>query len=599
MKTIDVKNVRLRDGLFKERATVNRNYLLSLDNRALLQNFYIEAGIILPGLSQVEDPDGSYLHWGWEAPSCQLRGHYLGHWLSAASMYVASNNDFELAAKIKFIIDELDRCQKRNGGKWVGSIPQKYFGFLEFDDYIWSPQYTMHKTLMGLIDVYVYTNNKKALSIANNLADWYVAWTDDLINRKKEFAIYKGESGGMLELWARLYEITGLEKYMFLAQRYSNYLDFERLQKGEDALTDNHTNASIPEAHGAAMMYEITKDEKWLNICELFWKNAVEDRGMYVTGSSNAGEFFIPPHKMGEAVSDRTQEFCTMYNMVRLATYLFNFTKDKKYQDYIERALYNGFLAQCNKRTAMPTYFLPMRQKSKKTWSSKTRNFWCCNGTMVQAQAFYPRMCYSLDEEENTIYVNQYIPSETAFGIKKNKILISQKVDMSYLSGALFGEETEEVSQKSRWSLCFNIKSDDEVTVKFRVPWWAENADSLTVNGEHAVPDGGYITLKGKFDGKDIHILFTSKVVEEVLEGREDMVGLIDGPIVLAAVGDEAAGFKVTEAEKQLHPFIEHTYDAFPWQQTSYYAEGNLGDVRFVPLYEVIDETYTIYFNKQ
>lgn len=616
MKTIDVKNVRLKDSLFKERASVNRKYLLSLDNNALLQNFYIEAGIILPGLSMVENPENSYLHWGWEAPSCQLRGHYLGHWLSAASMYVASNNDFELAAKIKYIVDELERCQKRNGGKWIGSVPEKYFKFLEADDYIWSPQYTLHKTLMGLVDVFVYTNNRKALNIVNNAADWYVDWTNDLIKRKKEYAILKGEAGGMLEIWARMYEITGLDKYLVLADRYGKYLDFERLQNGEDALTDNHTNASIPEAHGAAKMYEVTKDEKWLNIVKLFWDNAITNRGMYITGANNAGEFFVPPHKMGEAISDRTQEFCTMYNMVRLAMYLFNFTKERKYQDYIERAIYNGFLAQNNKFTAMPTYFLPMKQRSKKTWSTKTRNFWCCNGTMVQSQAIYPGLCYSLDEDENTIYVNQFIPTEAAFGIKKNKIQISQRVDMNYLSGALFGEGTQEVSQKSRWSLCINIKSDEEVSVKIRIPAWAQRAaevygasisavsgamGKILLDGEDALGriENGYICLTDVFDGKDIHLVFPTMLETEVLEGREDMAGIIEGPIVLAGIGDEASGFMLDADNlgKQLHPFVEHTYNAFPWQQTSYYAKGSLGEVSFIPLYDVVDETYTIYHN--
>ena len=32
----------------------------------------------------VDDPTTANIHWGWEAPVCQLRGHFLGHWISAA-----------------------------------------------------------------------------------------------------------------------------------------------------------------------------------------------------------------------------------------------------------------------------------------------------------------------------------------------------------------------------------------------------------------------------------------------------------------------------------------------------------------------------------
>lgn len=69
MQALKVSEARLTSGLFKERETINREYLMELDNRALLQNFYLEAGILLPGLQQVPDPEDCYLHWGWEAPA--------------------------------------------------------------------------------------------------------------------------------------------------------------------------------------------------------------------------------------------------------------------------------------------------------------------------------------------------------------------------------------------------------------------------------------------------------------------------------------------------------------------------------------------------
>lgn len=111
--------VHLLPGLFKEREEVNRNYLMELSNQALLQNFYLEAGFVLPGLQVVDDPTTANLHWGWEAPTCQLCGHFLGHYLSAAAALSAMNDDEELHAKLNVIIKELERCQKQCGGKWL------------------------------------------------------------------------------------------------------------------------------------------------------------------------------------------------------------------------------------------------------------------------------------------------------------------------------------------------------------------------------------------------------------------------------------------------------------------------------------------------
>lgn len=82
LKPAEKGSVKILPGVFRERMDVNRQYLLELDTNCLLQNFYLEAGIILPGLQVVDNPETANLHWGWEAPTCQLRGHFLGHWIA-------------------------------------------------------------------------------------------------------------------------------------------------------------------------------------------------------------------------------------------------------------------------------------------------------------------------------------------------------------------------------------------------------------------------------------------------------------------------------------------------------------------------------------
>ena len=79
LKSIQGKDVRILPGLFERRMKLNEDYLMELDSGCLLQNFYLEAGIIPPGGQVISDPDKAKMHWGWEAPSCQLRGHFLGH----------------------------------------------------------------------------------------------------------------------------------------------------------------------------------------------------------------------------------------------------------------------------------------------------------------------------------------------------------------------------------------------------------------------------------------------------------------------------------------------------------------------------------------
>ena len=98
-QSFELNCVKLENGLFNERSAINRKYLMELDSVCLLQNFYIEAGIIIPGYHIITDPGAAKLHWGWEAPNCQLRGHFLGHWLSAASFLIANTNDSGLYSR--------------------------------------------------------------------------------------------------------------------------------------------------------------------------------------------------------------------------------------------------------------------------------------------------------------------------------------------------------------------------------------------------------------------------------------------------------------------------------------------------------------------
>ena len=51
----------------------------------------------------------------------------------------------------------------------------------------------------------------------------------------------------------------------------------------------------------------------------------------------------------------------------------------------------NGFIFS---RTGMPAYFLPMAPGSRKSWGSRTHDFWCCFGTMIQAQTLYPELIW-------------------------------------------------------------------------------------------------------------------------------------------------------------------------------------------------------------
>lgn len=599
LKPAEKGSVKILPGVFRERMDVNRQYLLELDVNCLLQNFYLEAGIILPGLQVVDNPETANLHWGWEAPTCQLRGHFLGHWISAAAKLIAADGEPELRVKLDNIVSELARCQELNGGEWVGSIPEKYFTRLIKNQYIWSPQYVMHKTIVGLSDAYIYAGNTQALDILSHLSDWYITWTEKAAETNPH-AVYAGEEAGMLEVWAQLYQLTKDEKYLTLAKRYADAGLFRKLKEGKDSLTNCHANASIPFTHGAAKMYEITGDSDWLEVIKLFWKAAVTDRGMFSTTGMNAGEFWVPPHMQGHFLGSNDQEFCTVYNMVRTASYLLKYTGEAQYADYIERALYNGFLAQQNAQTGMPAYFLPLGAGSRKKWGTKTRDFWCCHGTMVQAQTLYPELVWFTDGDKIT--AAQYIPSEFTAEMNGAKVTVSQTTGMKYYNDQAFFDEKDD-GQMSRWLLKFSVKCDKPVrfTLSLRVPEWAKGVE-LEVNGKNtAAPvKDGWLDITADWQNDSVQVFFPSELRAETLPDMPELMSVVDGPIVLAGITGSDCG--ITGADKlneQFMPQMEHTYGTFPWRQNSWRTRNQPQSVMFRPLYEVTDEEYTVYFTKK
>lgn len=394
-----IEDTHLLDSVFKKRFNKNYDYMMNLRTDNLLRNYILEAGLwsysgnsstTIDPEEQLEDP--STWHWGWESVTCEIRGHFLGHWLSAASKIYKTTSDPALLGKMNEIILGLAACQKANGNGWVASIPEKYLTRMERGQSVWAPHYTIHKTMMGLFDVYKNTDNQLALDILIAFSEWFINWCEK-VDSKTFQNILAYETGGMIEMWAELLGVTGETAYQALIDVYYRHSFFDQLLENKDVLTNKHANTQIVEILGIARAYEVTGNPKYREITEAFWKEAVTDRGTYVTGGVSCGELWTPKQDFSRRLG-KAQEHCTVYHMIRLAQMLFRWTGDTKYADFEELNLYNGILAQQNQHTGMVTYFLDMQPCSTKNWGDPLKHFWCCHGTLVQAQASYTEGIY-------------------------------------------------------------------------------------------------------------------------------------------------------------------------------------------------------------
>ena len=556
MKELRGKNVQVFDGELRRREAANRAYLMKLTNDNLLFNFRLEAGRFT-GREIPEDAHG-----GWESPVCQMRGHFLGHWLSAAAIHYDQTGDMEIKAKADKIIDELEACQVDNGGQWVGPIPEKYLHWIAQGKNIWAPQYNLHKTFMGLVDMYLYTGNQKALAIADRFADWFVQWSSSF-SREKFDDILDAETGGMLEIWAELLQITGKVKYKTLLERYYRSRLFQPLLDGKDPLTNMHANTTIPEILGCARAYEVTGDEHWMDIVKAYWKCAVTDRGYLVTGGQTSGEVWMPKMKIKARLGDKNQEHCTVYNMIRLAEFLFRHTGDPTYAQYIEYNIYNGIMAQSyyqeyhltgNKHdypyTGLLTYFLPMKAGLRKDWSTETDSFFCCHGTMVQANAAWNRGIYY--QHLNDLYVCQYFSSKLNTVIDDVEISLTQQQD--HMSGSLLtssnivgyqsvNEHTayyDNMPPYKKYDFVVSTSKPKKFAIKFRIPEWITSDAIIYINNElYAKTTDSHVfyTIDREWtDGDQVSIILPIGIRFIPLPDDENMGAFRYGPDVLAGI---------------------------------------------------------------
>lgn len=601
MKAIYGQNVRLRDGELCRRERDNRGYMLRLTRENLMRNHMLEAGL---WSDAVLNPA---IHGGWESPTCALRGHFMGHYLSASAMMVHARGDLEIKGKADAMVEDLARCQKEHGNGWAGSIPEKYLHWIARGKEVWAPHYTVHKTLMGLVDMAILTGNEQALEVADRWGEWFDEWTAKF-TREEMDNILDVETGGMLEVWADMLAMTGKERYKRLLERYDRARLFDELLAGRDPLTNMHANTTIPEVLGCARAWEVTGEERYRKIVEAYWKCAVEDRPAYATGGQTCGEVWSPKDGVSTRLGRKAQEHCTVYNMMRLADFLFRWTGDVKYIDYIEKNLYNGVMAQGYYRhrgtngyvpnhpeTGLIAYFLPMRGGDSKGWGTETTAFYCCHGTLVQANAAHNRYIYYQDGRD--VYVCQFFDSDVKLVVDGKEVTLRQRIDRQTGSFHLtsdsakkqtIGEVTSRVihnPEALRVVLEVEAAEPVEMNLHIRIPSWAGQGKSHFYTPKQTCWQGG----------DHVSVDLPQSLHCERLPGDESRAALLYGPVVLAGLTDAECTIHAPKGHPEAALQRANEREWGSWMNEFLTVTEDRA-IQFVPLYDVGYEKYAVYF---
>lgn len=333
-------DVRLESNSLGARAmALNKDYMLSLDVDSLLLTFRSNAGLPAPG-----DPFAG----SWEDPACEVRGQFMGHYLSATARL---QDDADIASRSSFIIAELKKVQDNLGGGYLSAFPTEHFDRLQNLQPVWAPYYVIHKIMAGLLDHHTFAHNQVALQMVVDMAAYFGVRVDNTlqVNGTDHWhEMLNNEFGGMSEVLHNLYGVTKDKAHLRLAGLFVKPSFYEPLVALQDPLPGLHANTHLAQVNGFAAQYEVTGDKDALTAVQHFF-DVITHHHSYATGGSNDGEFWGPADQVADAISEQqhaleTEETCTQYNMLKIARYLFSWTGNVTYADYYERAIMNGLL---------------------------------------------------------------------------------------------------------------------------------------------------------------------------------------------------------------------------------------------------------------
>ncbi|WP_207513710.1 glycoside hydrolase family 127 protein [Longitalea luteola] len=517
--TFPLADVQLLSGLFRQARDLNIKTLLQYDVDRLLAPYRKQAGLSPKAKS----------YSNWEG----LDGHMGGHYLSALAIHYAATGNAECKRRMEYMIAELKTCQDSNAvnnGGWgtgyAGGVPnsQAIWSSLKngnFSAYraAWVPWYNVHKMYAGLRDAWLYTGNQQAKTIFLQFCDWGINIVAALSASQLQ-SVLDTEHGGMNEIFADAYQMTGDPRYMDAARRFSHRQLLEPLSAGKDNLDNKHANTQVPKAVGFQRVAECTQDAQYARAASFFWETVTSNRSVAFGGNSRR-EFFPGKAACTDFVNDvEGPESCNSNNMLKLTEDLFRVKPLARYMDYYERTLYNHILSTQHPVHGGYVYFTPIRPRHYRVYSAPNEAMWCCVGTGMENHGQYNRLIYT--HAQDSLFLNLFVASELNWRSK----------------GFVIRQETRFPDEE--YTNLEITRGTGNFTLMVRYPAWVkEQALKIWVNGRpvpyNATPSA-YIAIKRNWKKGDkirVHLPMHNRI--EHLPNVPAYVAFMHGPVLLGA----------------------------------------------------------------
>ena len=510
-------DITLLDSPLKRARDLNIKTLLQYDCDRLLAPYLKEAGLTPKGKS--------YPNWDG------LDGHVGGHYLTAMAINAATG-DKECQKRMDYFISELQACADANaknhsawGKGYVGGVPgsDRVWGNFKKGDFSayygsWVPFYNIHKMFAGLRDAWLYCGNEQARLLFLGFCDWAIDLTAGLSDAQMEH-ILDTEHGGMNEVLADAYAITGEQKYLHAAHRFSHRRLLNPLMQRRDCLDNMHANTQVPKVIGFERIAELGGDEAYHTAGAFFWDIVTGERSLAFGGNSRREHF---PSK--EACKDFVEdidgpESCNTNNMLKLTEDLHRRNPEARFADFYELAMFNHILSTQHPEHGGYVYFTSARPRHYRNYSAPNEAMWCCVGTGMENHGKYGQFVYT--HKEDALFVNLFVASELNW--KEKGIQLRQETGFPY-------------AETSRITI---TQGKGKFAMQVRYPGWVKPGKfTVKVNGQPVSVITGpssYVTIDRQWKKGDvIDIQFPMHNSVKYLPNLTQYIALMHGPIMLA-----------------------------------------------------------------
>ena len=515
-----LSDVTLLDGPLKKARDLNIQTLLKYDVDRLLAPYLKEAGLT-PQAKSYSNWDG-------------LDGHIGGHYLTAMAINAATGNE-ECRMRMLHMIGELQLCANANlknhpewGKGYVGGVPNsdRVWGNFKKGDFgayygSWVPFYNIHKMYAGLRDAWLYCGNEDAKRLFLGFCDWAIELTAGLSDAQME-RVLDTEHGGMNEVLADAYAITGQKKYLDVAKRFSHRRLLNPLSQRRDCLDNMHANTQVPKVIGFERIAELAGDEAYHTAGEYFWEIVTGERSLAFGGNSRREHF---PSK--EACKDFVEdidgpESCNTNNMLKLTEDLHRRNPEARFADFYELATFNHILSTQHPEHGGYVYFTSARPRHYRNYSAPNEAMWCCVGTGMENHGKYGQFVYT--HKGDALFVNLFVASELNW--KEKGLTLRQETAFPY-------------AETSKITITQSPNTKHPSPISVRYPGWVKPGQFMVkVNGkpvEIITGPSSYVTIDRQWKKGDvIDIQFPMHNSVKYMPNLSQYIALMHGPIMLA-----------------------------------------------------------------